>query len=87
MIRERTQAGLVAARARGRAGGHKPKLDARQITEIKRLMSDPTLPVGQIAERYKVSRTIYKVAPRVGVLAADSQPSTSGKKSHGQDVA
>lgn len=27
-------------------------------------MSDPTIPVGQIAERYKVSRTtIYKVAP------------------------
>lgn len=65
LIRERTMAGLVAARARGRSGGRKPKLDARQIREIKRLMSDPTIPVGQIAERYKVSRTtIYKVAPR-----------------------
>ncbi|AKJ66950.1 hypothetical protein PATSB16_05060 [Pandoraea thiooxydans] len=65
LIRERTQAGLLAARARGRSGGRKPKLDARQIREIKRLMSDPTIPVGQIAERYKVSRTtIYKVAPR-----------------------
>ncbi|SAL14321.1 resolvase domain-containing protein [Caballeronia cordobensis] len=66
LIRERTRAGLNAARARGRAGGRKPKLDARQIREIKRLMSDPTIPVGQIAERYKVSRTtIYKVAPRI----------------------
>ena len=65
LIRERTQPGLNAARARGRAGGRKPKLDARQIREIERLMSDPSIPVGQIAERYKVSRTtIYKVAPR-----------------------
>lgn len=88
LIRERTRAGLDAARARGRSGGRKPKLDARQISEIKRLMSDPTIPVGQIAERYKVSRTtIYKVAPRGGVLVGDSQPSTSGKKSHGQDIA
>ena len=31
LIRERTRAGLVAARARDRAGGRKPKLDARQI--------------------------------------------------------
>jgi len=78
LIRERTQAGLNAARARGRAGGRKPKLDARQIREIKRLMSDPSIPVGQIAERYKVSRTtIYKVAPR-GQEAAVSTMS-SGK--------
>ncbi|MFX1695873.1 recombinase family protein [Paraburkholderia sp. A1RO-1] len=64
LIRERTRVGLSAARARGRAGGRKPKLDACQIREIKRLMSDLTIPVSQIAERYKVSRTtIYKVAP------------------------
>lgn len=64
LIREQTRASLVAARARGRSGGRKPKLGERQIREIKRLMSDPTIPVGQIEARYKVSRTtIYKVAP------------------------
>ncbi len=64
LIRERTHAGLAAARARGRAGGRKPKLDAQQIREIKRLVTDPSISVSQIAERYKVSRTtIYKVAP------------------------
>jgi DNA invertase Pin-like site-specific DNA recombinase len=88
LIRERTQAGLVAARARGRSGGRKPKLDSRQIREIKRLMSDPTIPVGQIAERYKVSRTtIYKVAPRSGVLACESEPDASGRRPHRQNVA
>lgn len=64
LIRERTQAGLAAARARGRAGGRKPKLDDKQVREIRRLMTDPTIPVSQIAKSYKVSRTtIYKVAP------------------------
>ena len=87
LIRERTRAGLAAARARGRSGGRKPKLDARQIREIKRLMSDPTIPVGQIAERYKVSRTtIYKVAPRIDVAAVESQLDAGGMKSHRQDA-
>lgn len=64
LIRERTQAGLAAARARGRAGGRKPKLDDKQVREIRRLMTDPTIPVSQIAKSYKASRTtIYKVAP------------------------
>ena len=88
LIRERTRAGLVAARARGRAGGRKPKLDARQIREIKRLMSDPTIPVGQIAERYKVSRTtIYKVAPRSSVPASEPHTDASRVTSHRQDAA
>jgi DNA invertase Pin-like site-specific DNA recombinase len=34
MIRERTQAGLVAARARGRIGGRRPKLGAQQQAAI-----------------------------------------------------
>lgn len=87
LIRERTQAGLAAARARGRAGGRKPKLDTRQIREIKRLMSDPTIPVSQIAKRYKVSRTtIYKVAPRGAATVAQPLSGASGKKSLRQDV-
>lgn len=81
LIRERTKAGLVAARARGRTGGRKPKLDARQIREITRLMSDPTISVSQIAERYKVSRTtVYKVAPRGPVVAVGAQADASGAK-------
>lgn len=64
LIRERTRPGLVAARARGRAGGRKPKLDEKQVREIKALMRNPSISVSTIADRYKVSRTtIYKVAP------------------------
>lgn len=87
LIRERTQAGLASARARGRAGGRKPKLDIRQIREIKRLMSDPTIPVSQIAQRYKVSRTtIYKVAPRNQAPAVGTQADASEAASYRADA-
>ena len=57
LIRERTRAGLIAARARGR----KPKLDAKQIRHIKALLRDPSTRVSELARDYGVSRTtIYK---------------------------
>lgn len=66
LIRERTHAGLAAARARGRAGGRKPKLDERQVREIKALLRDPDIRVADVARRYGVSRTtLYN---RVGVI-------------------
>lgn len=72
LIRERTRAGLTAARARGRAGGRKPKLDAKQIRHIKVLLRDPNTSVADVARDYGVSRTtIYKhcgvVPPRATV--------------------
>lgn len=57
LIRERTQAGLAAARARGRSGGRKPKLDDKQVREIKALLRDPDINVADVARRYGVSRT------------------------------
>ena len=67
LIRERTQAGLAAARARGRAGGRRPKFDEQQVREIKVLLRDPGIQVADVARRYGVSRTtLYK---RVGVVA------------------
>lgn len=74
LIRERTQAGLAAARARGRAGGRKPKLDDQQVREIKALLRDPKTKVADVARRYCVSRTtLYKhvgvVIPKDNTLA------------------
>ena len=75
LIRERTRAGLVAARARGRAGGRKPKLSEAQIKEINPMVDAQKLPIGRIAELYGVSRTtIYKVAPRRESEAGEAQP-------------
>ncbi|WP_262966891.1 recombinase family protein [Methylobacter psychrophilus] len=63
LIRERTHAGLTAARARGRKGGRKPALDEKQIREVKALMRDPSVNISSVAQRYKVSRTtLYKYA-------------------------
>ena len=67
LIRERTKAGLTAVRARGRAGGRKPKLDDKKVREIKALLRDPGIQVADVARRYGVSRTtLYK---HVGVIA------------------
>ena len=75
LIRERTRAGLVAARARGRAGGRKPKLTEAQIKDINEMVDAQKLPIGRIAELYGVSRTtIYKVAPRRESEAGEAQP-------------
>jgi len=57
LIRERTKAGLAAARARGRKGGRKPSLDSQQIREIRALLRDPDIKVVDVASRYGVSRT------------------------------
>jgi len=65
IIRERTKAGLAAARARGRKGGRRPCLDPNKIREIKALMADPTIKVSVIAKRYGVSRaTLYNYAAK-----------------------
>ena len=62
LIRERTNAGLAAARARGRVGGRKPKLDAKDMKEIQALWRDKSIPVADIAGRYGVSRTTFLVS-------------------------
>jgi len=67
LIRERTHAGLTAARARGRVGGRPAKLTEKHIREIKALMADPQCQVSELAKRYGVSRTtLYK---RAGAIA------------------
>jgi DNA invertase Pin-like site-specific DNA recombinase len=61
LIRERTLAGLAAARARGRSGGRKPKLSPRDVKALRAMWKDKTIPVTDIAKRFGVSRTtLYK---------------------------
>lgn len=69
LIRERTKAGLAAARARGRKGGRKPKLDEKQLAAAKVLLADPDTRVCDVADMLGVSRsTLYRsigvVVPR-----------------------
>ncbi|MCM3603721.1 recombinase family protein, partial [Robertmurraya korlensis] len=66
LIRERTQAGLSSARARGRLGGRPEKLTDDVNQMIRQLMSDRHTSATNIAKHFGVSRaTIYKVAKGV----------------------
>lgn len=58
LISERTRAGLVAARARGRKGGGKPKLSATVIAGVRaRLAADPKLDQASLAKELGVHRS------------------------------
>jgi DNA invertase Pin-like site-specific DNA recombinase len=61
LLRERTNAGLVAARARGRKGGRRPKLTEAQIAMARRMLQDPEVTIKSVAEVLKVTRaTVYR---------------------------
>lgn len=60
LIRERTQAGLVAARAKGRVGGRKRLMTDSKIEMARRLIADG-IPVKEIAVNLGVSLpTLYR---------------------------
>src|SRR3954454_21200459 len=64
LIRERTQAGLAAARCLGRTGGRPPKLTEDDIEAAKALLANPDIPVTQIARRLGVSPAMrYRYIP------------------------
>ena len=64
IIRQRTQAGLKAALARGRKGGRPRKLDTAALAKAKAMMSDPTISIAAIANLLGVSRsTLYAAIP------------------------
>lgn len=63
LVRERTLAGLAAARARGRKGGRPPALDAKQERAAIVMMKNRELSVSEIAQQFGVSRsTLYNLA-------------------------
>lgn len=61
LIRERTLAGLAAARARGRKGGRPGKLDAKKTATATRLLDDPNQSITEVAQILGVARsTLYR---------------------------
>lgn len=61
LIRERTQAGLQAARARGRHGGRPRRLDAKQLQLLQALYADKRNSVADIMRTLKISKsTLYR---------------------------
>jgi DNA invertase Pin-like site-specific DNA recombinase len=61
LIRERTQAGLAAARERGRIGGRPKALTPRQILIAQSLYDDPKNSIPEICRTLKISKvTLYR---------------------------
>ena len=61
LIRERTNAGLTAARVRGRKGGRPKALTVRQVGIAQSLYEDPKNSIPEICKTLKVSKaTLYR---------------------------
>ena len=67
LIRERTMAGLKAARARGRMGGRPKALDKSQVKVAITLANEGELTINEICAQVGCSRSTYyrQVAPRL----------------------
>lgn len=62
LISQRTKEGLVAARARGKKGGRKPKLDANKRKTIYELYQQKKTTVNDICSMFDITKpTFYKV--------------------------
>lgn len=59
LIRERTMVGLASARAKGRIGGVKKKLDEYQVVDLVHMHQQKT-PIAEICEHFGISKqTVY----------------------------
>jgi DNA invertase Pin-like site-specific DNA recombinase len=56
LISERTKAGLVAARTRGRNGGRKAKLSSNDIKKAYAMLLVPNMTKAEVAQHFSVSR-------------------------------
>ena len=64
IIRERTRAGLDAARSRGRTGGRPRALSDKDLKEARVLLTDPEITVEDVARRLGVGpSTLYRYLP------------------------
>ena len=67
LMRERTMAGLAAARARGRMGGRPKSLDGGQVKVAIALAKEENLTIQEICKQVGCSRSTYyrQVAPKL----------------------
>jgi DNA invertase Pin-like site-specific DNA recombinase len=74
VIRERTQAGLTAARLRGRRGGRPALMDEKKTATARRMHADPANTAADIARALGVSRaTLYRSLKALGTPLPSSE--------------
>jgi DNA invertase Pin-like site-specific DNA recombinase len=77
LIRERTRAGLAAAKRAGRIGGRPRKLTEDDLNVARTLLANPDITVGDVAGRLGVSPpTLYRYLP---AARAANSPSHFGR--------
>ncbi len=75
VIRERTTAGLKAAKARGRVGGRPPALSADDIEVARTLLTDGSLTTAEVAKRLGIAvSTLYKHIPAARAVVTRGEP-------------
>ena len=62
LIRERTLAGLSAARARGRKGGRKLRLSKADVRKAAAMLADPKITKAEVSKHFAVSRVTLNTA-------------------------
>jgi DNA invertase Pin-like site-specific DNA recombinase len=73
LIRERTRAGLAAAKRAGRTGGRPAKLTEDDLGVARTLLANPNIPVAEIADRLGISpATLYRYLPAARAANASS---------------
>lgn len=74
LISERTKAGLVAARARGRQGGRRPKMTPAKLKLAQAALKDPNTQVSGLCKELNITRqTLYRHLSPQGDLRQDGQ--------------
>lgn len=69
LISQRTKEGLAAARARGKKGGRKPKLDDNKKKAIYELYQQKKTTVKAICDMFSISKpTLYKVIEEISKM-------------------
>jgi DNA invertase Pin-like site-specific DNA recombinase len=82
LISERTRAGLVAARARGKSGGGAPyKMTAAKLRLAMAAMGQPETKVGELCKELGITRqTLYRHVAPDGSIRSDGEKLLVGKR-------
>jgi DNA invertase Pin-like site-specific DNA recombinase len=82
LIRERTRAGLAAAKRAGRIGGRPSKMTENDLDVARTLLANPDINVADIAGRLGVSpAALYRYPP--SARTAHSSPSQNSIQTYG----
>jgi len=75
LISQRTKEGLEAARARGRKGGRKPKLDDNKKRALYELYQQKKTTVKDLCDMFSITKpTLYKVIEEISINVSNENP-------------